>query len=187
MPNINVDINVLEFRDICSYAVLGGMGAQAKFNMYLGKLDPMDWNYKYLNPVTLARAVRSKGASMGHPMRRKSASEPSGADASASASAGAPGVAAGKVGKGGAAKKGSSSWLPMALRQRRSAQGLLGGAAGEGAASGDEETGKSKVREHASCLGAFRHKCSRKLAGVISMCLEMFCLVLSGVGSVEAT
>eukprot|EP00967_Tisochrysis_lutea_P022853 scaffold26093_cov16-Tisochrysis_lutea.AAC.3 len=69
MPNINVDINVLEFRDICSYAVLGGMGAQAKFNMYLGKLDPMDWNYKYLNPVTLARAVRSKGASMGHPMR----------------------------------------------------------------------------------------------------------------------
>ncbi|KAF5828872.1 hypothetical protein DUNSADRAFT_16957 [Dunaliella salina] len=102
---------VLEFRDICSYAVLGGMGAQAKFNMYLGKLDPLDWNYKYLNPVALARAIRSKGASMGHAMRFPIRS--------------------------------SSSWLPMALRRRRSAQDP-GGAAGDGAASGDEEAGKGK-------------------------------------------
>ncbi len=55
---------VLEFRDICSYAVMGGMGAQAKFNMFLGKLDPFDWDYSFLNPVKFGRMARDKTAAL---------------------------------------------------------------------------------------------------------------------------
>jgi hypothetical protein len=49
---------VLEFRNICSWAIMGGMGAQAKFSKFMDKLDPLGvWLHGNAPPPPSAAAT----------------------------------------------------------------------------------------------------------------------------------